>query len=334
MESEHAPAPEQAKTNESGMAPSPIGALAFLLGKLFSSASKISAFARSYNGLEVVAKDLPGDNVPAAEMASALASCLREHGLVKPEFFMELIRLRPFNVSEIRLAAEVWGIKFSPRSDALATKPRRSAFFFVAGAAGFASIAAFILYALIHNETPQRLSFSEDGSPPMVSVSSMNSMGRYVPFLGQEVIAIDPPFPTSVTLKVISTTTGKSWRVSISRFRSAESAARAIFARLHLKGDPDIAAMFLSGKFELCVAGRCHGDDLLQDFVSPEQEVAVKLNGYQCSDYCGPPLSEVDQEIQQDRPRFEELLAGDLSPEERLEEAVTQDIIRQLTIFW
>ncbi len=43
-----------------------------LLVNLFSSAASMRAFVRKYEGMEKLDGDLPGENVPAATMASAL----------------------------------------------------------------------------------------------------------------------------------------------------------------------------------------------------------------------------------------------------------------------
>ncbi len=295
--SEHGLVPNnlQAEVSVPGPRPSPVGALAQLLVELFSSAARISAFARSCQAMEVLAKDLPGDNVPATEMAMALAIRLQEQGLVTIEFFDELNRGRPLRSAEIHRVAESWLIKVTPRPNILSAKPLRSAFLLIAGTVGLVTLTGL----MILGERPQGLSFSDRWTPPVPSVSSANSTRGYAPFLGPEVIVLDPPSFDSVTLKVISTTTGRSWRVSISRLRSAESAARVIFSRLHLKNDPDITEMFFSGKFELCMAGSCHSDDLLHEIVSPDQAVAVQLNNHRCVLPCGPEKEQ--QEAVQER---------------------------------
>lgn len=96
------------------MKPSPTGALAQLLLELFSKSSRISAFARSHQEIETIARDLPGDTVPVTEMAHALAILLREHGLVDSELFQELARIRPFKRDEIRQVAEACGVNLPP----------------------------------------------------------------------------------------------------------------------------------------------------------------------------------------------------------------------------
>ena len=93
--------------------PSPLAALTRLLVRVFSTAANISAFVRSYTGIDVVAKTLPADTVSVEDMGHSLACRLQDHGLVTENFFLELLKLRPFHASEIQQTAQAWGFQLA-----------------------------------------------------------------------------------------------------------------------------------------------------------------------------------------------------------------------------
>lgn len=97
--------------NTPPMKPTPRAGLVTLLTDLFSSAASISSFVRSYTGIDLVARALPGDNVPVVEMADALVTRLQEHGLATREFFDELALIRPFRLADVRQVAAAWGLE-------------------------------------------------------------------------------------------------------------------------------------------------------------------------------------------------------------------------------
>ncbi len=249
--SDHGQAPDnpQGAVTTPKMMLSQVGALAQLLVELFSSASRISAFARSYQGLEVLAKDLPGDNIPVTEMAMALAIRLQEQGLVDQGLFAELANRRPQQREKLQRAATSCGVLLK----ADLTKLRQSRKRKVRAAGGIGAACAGIIAAALwwHNA-------------PVTTA----------PNVSDDVIMLDPNGLDPIVLTVVSRRQGKSWQVLLSKHRTGESAARAIFVATFLKGDKEAAIALEQDQFSLCQNGKCISKEIIGSSFQTTEPVA------------------------------------------------------------
>lgn len=239
---------------ESGMPVSRSGALAQLLVDLFSKASRISAFARSFKAMEALVKDLPGDTVPVSEMACSLAALLEEHGLVTTEFFEELVKRRRPQHENIRRVAEVWAITLGrsiptgPRG--LRSGPAKLALGLCTGLILIGGLA--LTWASL--KEPQQ-------APPIEPV---------------RVVALSPSELDPIIITVVSALTGDSWVVSLSKHRTAEAAARDIFGVLRLSDDRSMVEMFQREEFRLCQAEKCHTGEAVGTVIDVSLPVSVE----------------------------------------------------------
>ena len=243
---QHGRIPDNLHASEPGMKLSPVGSLARLLVDLFSTAPRIVAFARSYKGMEALAKDLPGDNVPVSEMGMALARCAVAGGHVDREFFEELTKLQPKQTIRIRRVAEEWGIdRIAGKVPIFAVGKRRE--WTVGPLLGALAIACYVRASVV----PEQQAIP-DGTI---------RLGRH---------ELDP-----MTLTVVSARTGKAWAVVLSRHRTAKSAARDIFFATQLEDSPHAARALADDRYKLCQDGTCYEDELVGQVVSPGRPVRI-----------------------------------------------------------
>lgn len=230
--------------------PTPLAALVQLLVKLFSSAVDLKKFVRSYKGMERIAQDLPGDNVPVAAMADALSLRLQEDGLITREFFAALSRKRPFRLAEIQQVAEVWGIQLAVQQTPHSPWSRRAT---IVGALCLGSALAVVAASMLISGPP-----SEPASPPALERISLG---------GNE---LDP-----IELTVASAKTGEGWVVLVSKYRTAESAARSLFHTIRLENAPQAKAALSEDRFELCQGVTCYDREILGTVINGTKPVRV-----------------------------------------------------------
>lgn len=252
------------------MAPSMAGVLASLLVSCFTEASTLSAFIRSSSAMERLARELPGPSASLVEMADSAAALVIAHGIPLEQFCDELARIRPCRAHELRRiskkALDMPELASSRDADRLPRRPLRL----------IIPLSA-ILVAAILGITLRAAPSSDAASPvtPRVAITEWPAFE----LVGRDAdlpVALDPPTVTDITLTVVSVRTGISWRVSLSRFRTAESAARDIFRAFHLKGDRQIYDIFVSDAYALCQANHCYTLQLVGEALDISQPVHVK----------------------------------------------------------
>lgn len=188
-------------------------------------------------------------------MADALAARLQEHGLIKREFFLQLLKLRPLQAEEIQETAAAWGLPLEPLP--------KTNLVLRGGRVTMSRLAAYI-----------------------ASMACAAAAAIWFGMGTEPLPELHPNALDQVPLTVVSAKTGESWTVLVSLHQMAEEAAREIFLAFHLQGNAEIGKLFQSGQYELCQDDGCRCRESVGnlDILKP---VTVRFEGAKFIFICG-----------------------------------------------
>lgn len=94
--------------------PLPTAALATLLVTLFAHAEEIKRFIENSALTTSLVASLPSDTVPPDKMAHDIVRALESRGMVTPQFFAELVSVRPLREGDILRVEDLWKNRSNP----------------------------------------------------------------------------------------------------------------------------------------------------------------------------------------------------------------------------